>query len=130
MDNPVNRFILSAIENRVHRYGQFVKIEEFIGEVRSIKLKTVNCVFEFHTLWNGDLDPISIILLGEKRYMVFSNTVSDYLSSEDMELYNREIYGHVQVVDLSIPADVRIHFRRLVRNLFKAKDGSLTKRAK
>ena len=130
MDDLVNHINLSIMKSTLHHFGKHVQIENFTGDVRSIQLKTANCVFEFQTRWNGNLDPIFVILLDEKQYMLFGDTVGNYMSSEDMDLYIREMHTYVQFVDSSIPAGAQAHFILLARTFFKARDGSSTKRAK
>ena len=130
MDDLANHINLSVIKKMTYCYGKPVKIENFTGDVRSIKLQTANYVFEFQTRWNSNLYPIFVILLDEKQYMLFGDTVGNYMSSEDMDLYIREMHTYVQFVDSSIPAGAQAHFILLARTFFKARDGSSTKRAK
>ena len=132
MDDLVSYSVLSDLKDMITHYGKSVEMfnYEYIT-TRSVEIKiSSRGVFDFQTRWTGNSEPILVIILGGGRYMAITNTSDNYLSGENIELYNKAMSWQLEFVDSSISADVQAQFMFLARNLFNSGDGSLTKRAK
>ena len=130
MDDLVNREVLSKLKALVAKHGKPEEFEQlpYIC-VRSVKVESDHFVFEFQSRENTNTESIFVILLNDEQYVAFTNTMGDFLSSKDIELYNKEMNCIVDVVDPILPDGEKGDFLSAARSLFKVRDGSLTKKA-